>query len=174
MARRRTTLWLSLAGLVVLVPVLGVLGAGALLPERHQASASIAVAADADTAWRLLTDIAGYAAWRSDVERAEPLPDRAGMAVWLETSPDGEAIAYATLERSDRERRLVRRIVTEGLPYEGTWTLEVLGTPEGTVIRITEDGRVPNPLIRFVAYYLIGHTTRMEQVLADAGRVLSE
>ena len=46
-------------------------------------------------------------------------------------------------------RRLVTRIADPNLPWGGTWTTEITPAPGGSVMRITEDGYVNNPLFRF-------------------------
>ncbi len=91
-----------------------------------------------------------------------------------------QAEAFALIrERAAREteykvveetppRRLVTRVV-DGLPYGGSWTIELV--PQGTETRvtITENGEVYNPVFRFVSRFVIGHTATIDKYLAGLG-----
>jgi hypothetical protein len=56
--------------------------------------------------------------------------------------------------------RLVTRI-KPGQPFGGSWIIEVA---DGRV-SITEDGEVYNPIFRFLARFVFGHTATIEQAL---------
>ena len=56
--------------------------------------------------------------------------------------------------------RLVTRI-RPGQPFGGTWTIEIADAQ----VRITENGEVYNPLFRFLARFLFGHTATIDGAL---------
>jgi hypothetical protein len=64
---------------------------------------------------------------------------------------------------------LKTRIVTENLPYTGTWTVALEPTDRGTMVRITEQGEVYNPVFRFLSRFVIGQTRTIENYLHDLG-----
>jgi len=64
----------------------------------------------------------------------------------------------------------VTRIADPKLPFGGTWTYELSPAPERTSLRITEDGEVRNPVLRFVSRFVLGHTATIDRYLADLGR----
>ncbi len=77
---------------------------------------------------------------------------------------DRRGVAYETVE-AQPPRRLVRRVVGES-SFGGTWTYVIEPVRDGSRITITEDGEVYNPLFRFVANYVIGHTRTIDSTLA--------
>ena len=139
-----------LAGIVVLVAAIG-----ALLPKAHVASRQARVNATPETVWKLITDVDGFPSWRGDVKRIERLADRGGRAVWVEETSSGR-ITLA-VDRTEPPRLLVLRIADPDLPFGGTWTYELQPEAQGTVLTITENGEVYNPIFRFMARFVFGH-----------------
>jgi Polyketide cyclase / dehydrase and lipid transport len=156
---------LSIAG-VVFVLILGVLVIGSLLPKRHVVSRSASFHA---TPERLFSLIAGPQDWRPDVLRYETVPDAGGRELMRETTRDNETITYEVLDRIPF-KSLKRRIATEKLAYAGTWTYSL--QPEGgiTVVRVTEDGEVYNPVFRFMSHFILGQTHTMDAYLSALGK----
>ncbi len=157
---------------LMLLGGLAVLGAlvaavGARLPRAHQASRQAAAAL-----YAVVRDFAAAGQWRRGVQSAEMLPAVAGQVRYREVSGHG-ATTYRVLE--DRPgQRLVVEIADRDLPYGGTWTFAFTRDGETTVLRITEQGFVGNPVFRFLARFVFGHTTTLEQYLRDLGRKFGE
>jgi hypothetical protein len=62
-----------------------------------------------------------------------------------------------------------------GLPFGGTWTFEVTPIGDGgSVVRITEDGEVYNPVFRFVSRYFMGYTATIDSYLKALGAKFGE
>jgi uncharacterized protein YndB with AHSA1/START domain len=160
----RWILWI-IGGLVALGLVIYVIGL--LLPQSHVASASARFAAKPDALWASLTDVAAFPQWRRDVTRVEILPDENGQRGWREYGRQG-TVTYRVVE-SVPPQRLVSRIADERLPYGGTWTYELAPAGDGTRLTITERGEIYNPVFRFVARFVMGHTATMNGVLRALG-----
>jgi uncharacterized protein YndB with AHSA1/START domain len=160
----RWILWI-IGGLVALGLVIYVIGL--LLPQSHVASSSARFAAKPDALWASLTDVAAFPQWRRDVTRVEILPDENGQRGWREYGRQG-TVTYRVVE-SVPQRRLVSRIADEHLPYGGTWTYELAPAGDGTRLTITERGEIYNPVFRFVARFVMGHTATMNGVLRALG-----
>jgi uncharacterized protein YndB with AHSA1/START domain len=160
----RWILWI-IGGLVALGLVIYVIGL--LLPQSHVASASARFAAKPDALWASLTDVAAFPQWRRDVTRVEILPDENGQRGWREYGRQG-TVTYRVVE-SVPPQRLVSRIADERLPYGGTWTYELAPAGDGTRLTITERGAIYNPVFRFVARFVMGHTATMNGVLRALG-----
>ena len=158
----------SAAGVVLLI--LAVFVTGSLLPKRHTASRSASYRA---TPERLFSLIAGPQNWRPDVLHCEVVPEANGRELTRETTRGGETITY---ELSDRipARSLKRRIATDNLPYSGAWTYSLQPNGELTVVRITEDGQVYNPLFRFMSRFVLGHTRSMDAYLRALGKATGQ
>ena len=155
--------WLILVAGVVVALILGVLVAGLLLPEEHQASRTLLTKQSPPAIWDAINDHANEPQWRSDVASVVSLGARNGKPVWQENYKDGNTLQLATTE-SKPATRMVREIAEEG-PFSGRWEIDIVPTAEGSKVKITEIGKVSNPFFRFVSKYLIGHTTQMERYL---------
>ena len=70
--------------------------------------------------------------------------------------------------------RRVTRIAEKNLPFGGTWTFDIAPSPEGSVVRITEDGEIFNVIFRFMARFLFGYTSSIEGCLRDLGQRFGE
>ena len=66
------------------------------------------------------------------------------------------------------------RIADKGLPFGGTWTLEITSEAGGAALRITEDGEIYNVIFRFMARYVFGYTSTIEGFLRDLGKKVGE
>lgn len=156
----------GVVGLVLLVAVVGM-----LLPAEHVATRSATVARPPDEVWRALTDRARQPEWRRGLEQVEPLPDQAGKPAFREHSRHG-VIAFAVEEETppdeDRAGRLVTRIADDSLPFGGRWIHQVSADgADRTRVTITEEGVVKNPLFRFMARFVFGHTATLDAFLRD-------
>lgn len=78
---------------------------------------------------------------------------------------------YAIVEDVPNEK-LVTRIVPKDLGYSGSWTYVITPVDGGTMLQITENGEVPNPVFRFLSRYVFGHTATMDQYLASLEKQL--
>jgi hypothetical protein len=157
-------------GAVVVLLVIAVILIGSLLPKRHVISRSASYRATPDQLFRL---IAGRQNWRPDVLHCEAVPDTDGRELTRETTRDGNTITYEMLDRVP-DRLMKRRIATPNLPYSGSWIYSLEPGGESTVVRITEDGEVYNPVFRFVSRFVFGHTHTMDAYLHALGKATGQ
>jgi hypothetical protein len=148
--------WIILA--VVMVPIVVVL-IGYALPKEHVASRKVVVRASPEDVFAL---ISGPSAWRGmKYEQLSESPLK-----WRETDKSGDAITYERVETT-LSKRIVNRIADPKLPFGGSWIYEVSPDGNGTVLAITENGEVYNPLFRFVSRFIMGHTATIEKYQRD-------
>ena len=161
--------FLGLIGLLVLIGIV-VIVIGNFLPEQHVASKTLTLKQSPETVWQVITDFANQPKWHPDVKSVERLPDRNGHAVWQEEM-SGMKIPLETLE-TEAPKKLVRRIATDDLGFGGDWEYIITPTIEGGCqLTVTERGKVPNPLFRFLSKYVFGQTATIEKYLkALAGK----
>jgi Polyketide cyclase / dehydrase and lipid transport len=152
------------AGVVLLV--LAVVVIGWLLPKGHVVSRSASYQTKPD---RLFSLITGPQDWRPDVLRCETVLDANGRELVRETTHDGESIAYELLDRV-APKSIKRRIATDNLPYSETWTFSLQPNGELTIVRLTENGEVHNPVFRFISRFILGHTRTMDAYLRALGK----
>ncbi len=164
----------------ILVTLAGALGLVALsaaiglfLPRDHTASRSLRTRQTPEAVWQTITDFQNEPRWLSEVVSVERLSASDGREVWRETYRSGDSLTMETVETVP-PRRLVRRITDEGGPFSGRWEFEITPLPDGSRLNITEHGTIPNPLFRFVARFIIGHTAAMERYLTDLAAKFGE
>jgi uncharacterized protein YndB with AHSA1/START domain len=152
-----------LGALVLLIVVIGW-----SLPVKHQATSEVTINTSPALLYKLITDVERYPDWRSSVKRTERLPDSAGRTRFREIGGDG-TILYE-VETAEPNRRIVTRIADRSLPFGGTWTYELIPRGDSTMLRITENGEVYNPLFRFVSRFVMGHTRTIDTYLRDVAQ----
>lgn len=161
-----TILMFAVAAVILAVVVVVVVGSR--LPRRHTTSR---VARFRSAPGPLYALIAGPQTWRPDVRQFEDV-SAGGRQLQRETTGDG-AITYELLDCVP-PRSLKRRIATEGLPFSGTWSVSLEESGGGTLVRITEDGEVTNPVFRFVSRFVLGHTRTIDGYLQALAHAVGE
>lgn len=164
-------LWVAL-GAVVGLPLLLAL-AGSLVPRRHVASSSARFRQPPEALFDAIADYEAAPSWRPELKAVERAPDRNGHAVWVEVAKKGWRMPLEVLE-STRPRRHVGRIADDSLPFGGSWTFELEPAGGGTVVTITEDGEIKNPIFRFLARFAFGYHATQQQYLRALGRKFGE
>jgi hypothetical protein len=159
---------LIVVGVLVLL-VAGVVLIGALLPKRHVVTRKASFKASPE---RLFALISGSQDWRPHVKSCELITEGA-KHFQRETSQRGETVLYE-LQNSRPPLTIERRIATENLPYGGTWSFVLEPASAGTLVKITEDGEVYNPVFRFVSKFLLGQTATLDAYLKAMGKAVGE
>ena len=156
---------LRVVGAVAAIVVVVML-AGMALPQKHVAVRSAHLSAPPQKVWSIITDVAGYPKWRSDVSSVEIISADAGKIAWKEVSPKGNKLAFeATI--AEAPSHLVTLITDKGIPFGGSWDYRIVPDGTGSRITITENGEVYNPIFRFVSRYVIGHTAALDTYLSS-------
>ncbi len=154
----------TLIAIVLLVVV-----AGWSLPVKHRASRQATYPITSpESLYAAITSVEAFPTWRSKVTRVERVASPTGARGYRETGGDG-AILYVVDEEVP-SRRLVSRIADPSLPFGGAWTFDLLPNASSTIVRITEDGEVYNPVYRFMSAYVFGHHATIDTYLTDLGR----
>jgi hypothetical protein len=155
---------------VLTAVVLLIILIGMTLPVEHVASRR---ARFRQTPQVLFAVLSGPPDWRPDVSRFEQLAPSKGRQQWKEYDSHGEGVLYELVESAPPLRRTIR-IADETLPYGGTWTFDIVPIEGGSLLRVTENGEVRNPLFRFVSKYLMGHTKSIDGFLTNLGKKFNE
>jgi hypothetical protein len=159
-------------GGILIALILTVLVVGLLTPVEHHASRMLKTKQSPQAIWDAINDHANEASWRTDISSVQSAGERNGKPVWQENYKDGNTLQLATTE-SKPPTRMVREIAEEG-PFSGRWEIDITPTPEGSNVRITEIGKIPNPFFRFVSKYILGQTTQMEKYLTHLAQKFGE
>ena len=164
--------WVLIASAVLATFIAIVLIIGSLLPEGHRASSSARYKRSPEEIWNIITDFASAPSWRTDLKAMEQMPERQGHAVWVEISKQGR-MTYEVVE-FDAPKRMVTQIADEKLPFGGNWTYEISPVDDGSMLTITENGEIYNPIFRFMARFIFGYNATMEKYLKDLGQKFGE
>jgi len=160
---------LKIVAIVVgfLVMLIGIVWSmGALLPETHRVSGTVHLNQPPEKVWAVLTDFAAIPKWWPDQVSARREERPGGKEVWLAGDRHGQEIPFETAEAVP-PKRLVRRILDEGLPFGGTWTFELQPSAGGTELTLTEDGFIRVSFFRFVARYIVGYRGTLDSFLGS-------
>jgi hypothetical protein len=155
-----------LAALVALIYLIGY-----WLPVKHVANIEYSFPKkSSQEIWNAITSFKDYSTWRSGLKRVDVMDDRS----WMETNSHGDTIQYGG-EVLEPGRLFVSRILNKNLPYGGSWTYQIAPTQnEGTLLKITENGEVYNPIFRFMSRYFFGHESTLKQYVADLRKHLDQ
>ena len=146
--------------LVVIIMIIVVIGY--LLPVRHIARIQFSVSAAPEAVWRRLRDVNDYACWRKKLNAVERSTDKS----WIEVDQRHNRFPLKIVEEIPPEK-MVTEIDDPKLPFGGSWTF-ILGPGErGTIVTITEEGKVYNPIFRFVSKFIIGYSASIHQYAND-------
>jgi uncharacterized protein YndB with AHSA1/START domain len=160
----------SCGGLIVVAAAIVTI-IGAVLPERHEATRSIILAAAPPDVYRVIADHENAPAWRQDLNRVEMLGASGGRKQFREHGAHG-SVTYEVVEDVPGQR-LVTRIVDRDLGYSGSWTYVITAREGGSVLTITENGQVSNVLFRFMSRFVFGHTKSIDTYLASISRYMA-
>lgn len=156
-----------LVGLLVLVALVGL-----VLPREHQATSRIALRQSPDTVYAVLRNLAEAANWWPEVKSVSRLPDLDGRERWQQVTSMG-SIGLIVMEA--KAPTLLRTAIdtTGGSPFGGEWVYLISPTPEGSLLTITENGWVSNPLFRSISR-LMGHHRTLDSSLTALARHFAE
>ena len=146
--------WLWI-GLLAVAAIFGIIaGIGVLLPQNHSATRSAHFHQPPQAVWDVIT---GPPTWRPNVKRFENLPPHNGHRMWKEIDARGNAVTYEAIEETP-PFRLITQIADPSLPYGGMWIHEISLEPGGSMLQITENGEIYNPIFRFMSRFVFGYT----------------
>jgi uncharacterized protein YndB with AHSA1/START domain len=149
----------------LLLIVGGIALAGSRLPVGHIARVERDFPITPRALWAIIATPAELPKWRRGLTRIEMVDAPAGTTRYREVS-GRDAILYEVVESRPAVAYLTR-IADRDLPFGGTWRWELQPTEGGVHLRITEEGEVYNPIFRFVARYVMGHSATLEAYMAD-------
>ena len=143
--------------------VLALVAGGLATPREHVVARVARLPASLGDVWATIRDVARYAEWRHELETADVVDATQPQLRWRETTTRGSITFGLTAE--DAPRRMVARILDDDLPFTGEWSWQLVPDGDGTRVTITERGSVGNPIFRFIAAHLMGHTKSIDRYL---------
>jgi uncharacterized protein YndB with AHSA1/START domain len=143
---------------------------GSSRPEGHAVSTQARYQAAPESVWAALTDFERWPEWNPEVESVAELPDRNGHRVLGVVGSWGSAPTEVAVV--DPPRRL--RTEMDAGDFAGSWSYELTVVPEGgTLLTVTEEGRVRSPFIRAMMVFHDDYAT-MEAFHRALGNRLGE
>jgi uncharacterized membrane protein len=138
---------------------------GRLLPVKHTASLQFSVGATPDKVWQRLADFSNYPNWRPAVKSITVR----STTEWTEVSGHNDSLPLAIVA-SEPPNRLATQIQGKSLPYGGGWEFNLQPKGDSTLVTITENGEVYNPIFRFVSKFIMGQEATLKTYAADLQR----
>ena len=134
----------------VVVGLVGVYVYGLSKPEVRVVTARAQLAGvSPEAVWAVLGDPAKRPEWRPRVDRIAHIEDRDGLAVWRELDHDEDRFDFVVVQSVAPSRLVLAVAAPEQIGFEGSWTYELAPGPKGsTVVSVTEEGKIANPLWR--------------------------
>jgi hypothetical protein len=158
------------AVIIVLVAVMLVIGSR--LDPKHVASRSLRLQRSPAEVYGVIHDFERSPGWRSDLKRVEMLGTVDGHVRFREQGSNG-TVTYEVLD-DVAGQRLVTQIVDRDLGYSGSWTQVLAPVGNGTLLTVTENGEVSNPMFRFMSRYVFGQTSTIDTYLKSLAKHFGE
>lgn len=156
---RRRLLFRALLGLA------GLYCLGLLLPVGYSVQRTVSVSRPPHVIWQMLMDVDGLPTWRRGLTRTERLPDQHGLPAWREYR-GGDSLTVMVTE-AQPPSRLVTATSSGRKPVEGSWVYDIATSPEGSTLTITEHGETDRPVLRLLAWTVLGHGRGIDRYVKD-------
>ena len=146
---------------------------GALLPVGHTAAVRLVLSQPPEAVYEVITDVARAPEWRTGLDSLRVVSPGPPLR-WRESTKWG-TIEFARVDAIPP--RTVRAEIQgeREQGFGGTWTWDVVPRPEGgSVVTITENGEVYNPIFRLLSRYVFGPYATLEQYARDLARRFGE
>lgn len=85
--------------------------------------------------------------------------------MWREYYTNEDPLTFKIVEWSENST-LVSEIADKNLPFGGKWTYKMESQGAQTLLAITENGEVCNPIFRFISTLIMGHEGTINQYMA--------
>ena len=147
---------------------------GEQIPVEHTATSYIVVAAPPDKVFDAVADIQSHTEWAKGTTRVHMLPEKDGMQQARVHTGRNSFILLRT--RCDPHKLIERTISDDHAHFSGTWLYKfapVAGSlegREGTEVRLTETGRVGNPVARAIMKRFVGYHAYTHRHLESLAR----
>ena len=129
---------------VVFVGGAALLLVGWLRPPGHTATTQAIYPAPQQAVWDTLTAFERWSVWYPEISHVTTLPERDGNRRILITGEWGEVPTELTVWLPPHR---LRTEMDQGT-FSGSWTWELMSVPEGTLVTVTESGKISNPIFR--------------------------
>jgi hypothetical protein len=162
---------------------LTVAGIGTSLPIDHVAGCDARLDVPADALFAAIADDGSSPSWRPELRSVELVSGSGSTAVWRETYKSGQVLTLHTglfehRSPSVQHDSMVRDIQFDPRQgFDGSWGFEVDGSAKNggqTFVAISEQGRIYNPVFRFLSRYVFGFTGSIKTYLTDLTRKFGE
>ncbi|PJZ69254.1 hypothetical protein CH373_14515 [Leptospira perolatii] len=160
---------LTYVGIAVGIVALIVLS-GYLLPKDHVATVEKEYQTSPEKIYQTIRNFKDYASWRTGVASVEAHSD----TTWSEVNKDNEKIKFG-IKSENYPKYCIVEILNEDLPFGGYWEFEISSKGgNASVLKLTENGFVTNPIYRLMSRFVFGHTATLVQYQEDLFRKINQ
>ena len=140
---------------------LAMLAYGYSLPVEHEITRQRHYSKPVAEVWKVIVDYQNYSQWRQNVYEVNQIPAEGKFDAWKEVDANGHSIAFEIVNL-ETNRLMIIEIKNATLPYNGQWTFELMPETTGTIVKITEHGKIDNLILRVIAHFVSGYTKNMD------------
>jgi uncharacterized membrane protein len=158
--------------LIIAFVVSGMYGFGTNLPETHIVTRKTVYHQPVDTVWEALTNYKTLPEWSPVISKVEPVKD-SQKPRWRVYDVQGRVMEIEVVSEEENIKH-VSRIVDGDFPFHGSWTFELQESGEHTLVVLTEEGRIDNPMWRVIMRYMLGKDNMVKQYLQSLGKKFGE
>ncbi|NBC82216.1 MAG: polyketide cyclase [Bacteroidetes bacterium] len=139
---------------------------GMALPEKHSVTVTDTIQAPGNEVYKRVRNVSEYDLWRKNLREVKVFSPND----WFEVHADADTILYR-MTILEEKKKLLTTIESDHLPFGGHWIFEFT-TPdmESTILTITENGEVYNPIYRFVSRFITGYDASIKEYLISLKR----
>jgi hypothetical protein len=146
---------------------------GLILPKQRKAERIAEFNAAPEQIWKVVTDVASQATWRTSLTKVEMTGNIPNHETWIEYPQKGPAIYFKTVVKTAPSRFEFE--MTDIKTWKGYWVGEFIPLPNHkTRLILTERSEIGNPFIRVLSYLFFDLGATMDHYLNELAAKLEE
>lgn len=148
----------------LLLAFLGILAVlGSQIDPDHHVVVVKELNASQEKVWNIISDVSLIPKWNEAVQSVHVKGEKP-LISWQEEYKTGHKMNYRFTQVSP-PHKLIREVADADAPFSGEWIIEIQETDNGSEVKITENGHIENPLIRFIAHKFMGIDSFISQYI---------
>jgi ribosome-associated toxin RatA of RatAB toxin-antitoxin module len=129
------------------IPIIG----GLFLPKSHKITKTLFLKYDPENIWVYITNVEHYPKWRPSVKKVEVVSTNpAGLTSWQEFYRFNRHTMFQVTEANPYTDLIIKTADKESY-YYNKWSINIKEAENGSLLTITEEGEISNPLFRSIA-----------------------
>ncbi len=147
---------------IINIPVIG----GLFLPKSHTVTKTIHLNYDIENVWVYITNVQQYPKWLHRVKKVEVVSTNPqGLTSWQEHYQYDKPTMFQIKESYPYSNLVIKTADLE-TPFTGKWIINLKEEENGTLLTITEQTEIYNPIYRSLAY-MRGQDSNLDEYVTN-------